>query len=83
MLVGEIMQTATACQIIDLYTTIDEIMRDGAPVLTKSTIDEIFNMGQYHEWSYQYVTQNDIDMDMVIEIPDRFQQLVFEMSTGF
>lgn len=64
--------------IVNAFTSIDEMMQRGNGPLMLLSPKEMFEMGQFYEWSKCIVDNADSDLDDFTEVPEEFYWVVGE-----
>lgn len=63
----------TILEIVENFTIIDDLMKDGGRAIIQFSIDEIFKLGQYHQWALQYVNNDKIDdFEQLVHVDNEF-----------
>lgn len=66
--------------IVNAHTTLEEMIQD--PMDKELfTLKEIFEMGQFYEWSKQFITDEDIDLSVEVEVPEDIKWVVGETQS--
>lgn len=68
----------TVMNIINTFTTLDEMMQGNGPIMLMSP-KEMFEMGQFYEWAKQFL--NTDELDVTVELPDDLNWVVGETQS--
>ena len=68
----------TNMEIVNAYTDIDDMMKNGNGPIKLLTPEQIFEMGQFHQWASTLVSNDALDLDAKTDIPEHIDWVVGE-----